>query len=157
MKKAKPKSPASKAATAKATLSQATSSKRAKAKAKAPETIDDYIVAFPAKVQAVLQKVRATIQKAAPDAEEVISYRMPAFKWNGIVVYFAGWKEHVGLYPPIRGDVELEKAVAQYAGPKGNLQFPLDKPMPYALLTKIVKHRLKQNADRKSAKAKRKA
>lgn len=155
MKKAKPKSPASKAATAKATLSKATKSKRAEAKA--PETIDDYIKGFPSKVQAVLQKVRATIQKAAPDAEEVISYRMPAFKWNGIVVYFAGWKEHIGLYPPIRGDVELEKAVAQYAGPKGNLQFPLDKPMPYTLLTKIVKHRVKQNADRKSAKAKRKA
>jgi uncharacterized protein YdhG (YjbR/CyaY superfamily) len=140
MKKASPKSAKSKASQSKVTPSTNT------------ETIDSYIENFPAKIQAVLQKVRATIQKAAPDADEVISYRMPAFKWNGIVVYFAGWKEHVGLYPPIRGDAELEKAVAPYAGPKGNLQFPLDKPMPYALLTKIVKHRLKQNAARKGAK-----
>ena len=121
------------------------------------ETIDEYIAPFPPQVRAILKKIRATIRRAAPDAEERISYRMPAFKWNGIVVYFAGWKEHIGLYPPIRGDVQLEKAVAQYAGPKGNLQFPLDKPMPYALITRIVKHRVKQNADRKSAKAKRKA
>lgn len=150
MKKAASKPTALKPIASKSTAPKSTSSK-------STETIDGYIEGFPPKVQAILQKVRATIAKAAPDAEEVISYRMPAFKWNGIVVYFAGWKEHIGLYPPIKGDAQLEKAVAPFAGPKGNLQFPLAKPIPYALLTKIVKHRLKQNAERQSAKAKRKA
>src|SRR5262245_31470439 len=103
------------------------------AKAKKTVDIDTYIAQFPADVQAVLEKVRGTIGKAAPDATEVISYQMPAFKQHGILVYFAAWKEHIGLYPPISGNQVLEKAVARYAGPKGNLQFPLDEPIPYRL------------------------
>ena len=114
-------------------------------KAKKPADIDDYISQFPADVQAVLQEVRETIRRAAPDAEETISYQMPAFRQNGILVYFAAWKKHIGLYPPIVGDKALEKAVARYAGPKGNLQFPLDEPMPFDLIERIVKLRVKQD------------
>jgi uncharacterized protein YdhG (YjbR/CyaY superfamily) len=108
--------------------------------------IDSYIAQFPIDLQAVLQKVRATIRRAAPDAKELISYQMPAFKQHGILVYFAGWKHHIGLYPPISGDTALETAVARYAGPKGNLQFPLDEPIPYRLIERIVKHRVKQDS-----------
>ena len=102
-----------------------------------------------------LEKVRTTIRAAAPEAKETISYQMPAFKQHGILVYFAGWKEHIGLYPPVSGDKALEKAVAQYAGPKGNLQFPLDEPIPYDLIKRIVKLRVKQDSA-KAAKRKRK-
>jgi uncharacterized protein YdhG (YjbR/CyaY superfamily) len=111
-----------------------------------PKDIDSYISKFPADVQAILEKVRATIRHAAPEAKETISYRMPAFKQHGVLVYFAAWKKHLGMYPPISGDKALEKAIARYAGPKGNLQFPLDEPMPFDLIERIVKLRVKQDA-----------
>lgn len=126
------------------------------AKAQKPKDIDAYISQFPADVQAILEEVRATISHAAPDAKEVISYQMPAFKQHGILVYFAAWKKHVGLYPPISGDKAIEKAVACYAGPKGNLQFPLDEPMPLSLIERIVKLRVKQNVAKVVAKRKTK-
>jgi uncharacterized protein YdhG (YjbR/CyaY superfamily) len=116
-------------------------------KAKPPTDVDGYIARFPADVQAILQKVRKTISTAAPQAREIISYQMPAFRQHGILVYFAAWKEHIGLYPPISGDKALEKAVARYAGPKGNLQFPLDEPIPYQLIERIVKLRVKQDGE----------
>lgn len=119
-----------------------------------PTDIDSYIAQFPADVQAILEEVRQTIRHAAPDAKEVISYQMPAFKQHGILVYFAAWKMHIGLYPPISGDKALEKAVARYAGPKGNLQFPLDKPMPLGLIERIVKLRVKLDNE-KAAKRRR--
>lgn len=118
------------------------------AKAQKPTNIDAYISQFPNNVQAVLEKVRETISNAAPDAKEVISYQMPAFKRHGILVYFAAWKQHIGLYPPISGDKVLEKAVGRYAGPKGNLQFPLDEPIPYKLIERIVKLRVKQDNEK---------
>jgi uncharacterized protein YdhG (YjbR/CyaY superfamily) len=111
-----------------------------------PKDIDSYISQFPADVQAILEKVRATIQQAAPEAKETISYMMPAFKQHGILIYFAAWKKHIGMYPPISGDKALEKAIARYAGPKGNLQFPVDEPIPYDLIERIVKLRVKQDA-----------
>jgi len=117
-------------------------------KPQAPKDIDQYIATFPPGVQIVLEKVRQTIRDAAPDAKEAISYRMPAFRQGGILVYFAAWAKHIGLYPPISGDKTLEKAVARYAGPKGNLQFPLDEPIPYDLIERIVKLRLKQGSKR---------
>lgn len=92
--------------------------------------IDEYISQFPGDVQAVLQNIRETIRRAAPNATETISYQMPAFRQHGILVYFAAWKNHLGMYPLITGDKALEKAIARYAGPKGNLQFPFDEPMP---------------------------
>ena len=113
--------------------------------------IDSYILQFPADVQAILQKVRATISSAAPDAKEVISYMMPAFKQHGILVYFVAWAKHVGMYPPISGNKTLEKAIARYAGPKGNLQFPLGEPIPYDLIERIVKLRVKQDSERAAA------
>jgi uncharacterized protein YdhG (YjbR/CyaY superfamily) len=116
------------------------------------DAIDGYISRFPADVRAVLNKVRKTIRKAAPDAKEVISYQMPAFKQHGILVYFAAWKKHIGLYPPISGDRNLEKAVARYAGPKGNLQFPLDEPIPLDLIERIVNLRVKQDTEKAMAK-----
>lgn len=111
----------------------------------APDSIDQYISRFPSDVRAILQKIRSTISRAAPDAEEIISYRMPAFRMNGILVYFAAFKQHIGMYPPIKGDAKLEKAVSKYAGEKGNLRFPLDQPIPYGLIQRIVKLRLKEN------------
>ncbi len=119
-----------------------------------PKDIDDYISKFPADVQVILEKVRETIRNAAPEAKETISYMMPAFRQHGILVYFAAWKNHIGLYPPISGNKTLEKAIARYAGPKGNLQFPLDAPMPFDLIERIVKLRVKQDAAKASAKRK---
>jgi len=121
-------------------------------KAQKPPDFDDYISRFPADVRAILEKVRTTIGQAAPQATETIGYQMPALKGNGILVYFAAWKKHVGLYPPVSGDEALEKAVARYAGPKGNLQFPLDEPIPYDLIARIVKLRVKQDEAKAAAK-----
>ncbi len=117
-----------------------------------PETIDDYIALRPAEVQEILAKIRATVRKAAPDAEERISYRMPAYFLDGALVYFAAFKNHIGFYPPVH-DEALQPKLAKYAGPKGNLQFPLTEPIPYPLITKIVKARIKENLARKAAKA----
>jgi len=120
--------------------------------ATSPSTIDEYIAAFSPEVQAILQEIRVTISNAAPDAEETISYRIPAFKQNGIMVYFAAFKKHIGFYPPVKGDAKLMKDVARYAGEKGNLQFPLDQPIPYALIKRIVTLRVKQNRAKPAAK-----
>ena len=114
-------------------------------KQKTPRDIDDYVSGFAPDVQRVLQRIRATVRKAAPAAEETISYQIPAFTQNGVLVYFAAFKTHIGLYPPVRGDAAIRKAVAPYAGEKRNLRFPLDEPIPYALITRIVKLRLRQN------------
>jgi uncharacterized protein YdhG (YjbR/CyaY superfamily) len=114
--------------------------------ANVPTTIDEYISAFPPKVRAILGKIRATISEAAPDAQEVISYRMPAFKQQGVLLYFAAFKAHIGLFPPVSGEPSLEKALAPYRGPKRNLRFPLDRPIPYGLIRRIARLRVKQNA-----------
>ena len=116
-----------------------------------PATIDEYIAAFPEHVAAILARIRATVRAAAPEAEETISYQMPAFRQNGILIYFAAFKNHIGVYPPVTGDARLESAVAKYAGEKGNLRFPLDRPVPYALIARIVRHRVRQNAGRATA------
>ncbi len=119
-----------------------------------PETIDEYIATFPPKVRAFLKKIRATVNKAAPKATEKISYRMPAFFQDGVVIYFAAFKSHIGIFPPVSGDEKLLAALERYRGPKGNLKFSLDEPIPYNLITRIAKLRLKQNAARKVAKKK---
>ena len=126
------------------------------AKPKKVKDIDGYISQFPADVQAILQKVRTTISSAAPGAKETISYLMPAFKLHGMLIYFAAWEKHIGLYPPISGDKTLENAVARYAGPKGNLQFPLDEPIPYDLIERIVKLRMNQDTAKAARRKKRK-
>ncbi len=119
-----------------------------------PDSVDQYISRFTPEVQDILQLIRATIRDAAPDATEVISYQMPAFKQHGVLVYYAAWKKHIGLYPPVSGDKAIEKAVARYAGEKGNLQFPLDEPIPYELIRRIVKLRVKQNTAKANKKKK---
>jgi uncharacterized protein YdhG (YjbR/CyaY superfamily) len=121
----------------------------------APATIDEYISGFSPEVQRVLQRIRKTIRSAAPDAQEIISYRMPAFKVNGVLVYFAAFKHHIGLYPPVKGDARLEKAVLPYAGEKGNLRFPLDQPIPFDLIERIAKLRAAQDAAKADAARKR--
>ena len=110
-----------------------------------PSNVDQYIATFAPEIQAVLQQVRQVVCSAAPGAMEVISYRMPALKQNGILVYFAAFKNHIGFYPPIRGDARLERAAAPYAGEKGNLRFPFDKPMPFDLIRRLTELRVKQD------------
>ncbi|WP_208115134.1 iron chaperone [Roseateles toxinivorans] len=118
-------------------------------------SVDEYIQGFSPEVQAILQRVRQVVREAAPDAQEVISYRMPAVKQNGVLVYFAAFKNHIGVYPPITGDARLQKAIAPYAGEKGNLRFPLDKPMPYDLISRITALRVKQDAAKAESRSKK--
>ena len=114
-----------------------------------PQTIDEYIASSPVEVQPILEGIRTTVRKAAPAAEERISYRMPAFFLGGrVLVYFAAFKKHIGFYPPVR-DEALRSLLGRYSGPRGNLQFPLSKPIPHILIAKIVKARIKE---RRSAK-----
>lgn len=121
----------------------------------APATIDDYIAAFPAPVRAVLRRIRATIRRCAPGATETISYRMPAFRARGVLLWFAAFQRHIGLFPPVRGDAAIERAVRPYAGPKGNLRFPLDAPIPYELIARIARLRVAQDAAKTTGGAKR--
>ena len=110
--------------------------------------MDEYIKAFPKDVQSVLEKIRQSVRKAVPEAEEAISYRMPAFKLKGrVLVYFAAFRKHIGLFPP--APREFKKEVSKYEGPKGNLKFPTDEPIPYDLITRIVLFRKKAILDRK--------
>ena len=115
-------------------------------KAERTETIDAYISGASPAARPILRKIRALIRKAAPDAQEIISYRMPAFRRNGILLYFAAFKNHIGMFPPVKGDKDLERELKPYRGPKGNLQFPLDEPMPYKLIARIATLRAAQDA-----------
>ena len=119
-----------------------------------PKDVDSYIAAFPKDHEALLKKVQRSIRAAAPNATEVISYNIPAYRQNGMLVYFAGFKHHIGLYPPVRGNAALEKAAAKYAGPKGNLQFRYDEPLPLSLITRIVRQNVKQDLARAAGKKK---
>lgn len=121
-----------------------------------PKNIDEYIAGFPPDMQQILQKVRQTIHDAAPAAQERISYKMPAFTLNGNLVYFAGFKNHIGFYPIPTGIKKFEKELARYEQGKGSVQFPLDRPIPYGLIAKVVKFRAKENLAKAKAKAKNK-
>ena len=123
-------------------------------KAAVPSTIDEDIAGFDPSVRAVLRKVRAAVRRGAPGATEVISYRMPALRGRGILVYVAACQNHIGLVPPIGGDARLEKAAARYANEKGNLRFPVSESIPYELIEKLT--RLRANQDAKKAAPKRK-
>src|SRR5688572_9460560 len=114
-----------------------------------PKDIDEYIAGFPKDTQKILEQIRVTIKKSAPDAEETISYAIPTFTLKGhYLVYFAGYKNHISLYPAPRGNKEFKKELSVYKGGKGTVQFPLDKPMPLKLITKIVKFRVKENSEK---------
>ncbi|NJN55349.1 MAG: hypothetical protein HC804_11670 [Anaerolineae bacterium] len=121
----------------------------------APTTIDDYIADFPPDVQEILQKVRATIREAAPGAEESIKYQMPTFVLKGNLVYFGGFKKHVGFYPVPTGIEAFAEDLAPYKTGKGSIQFPYDKPVPYDLITKVVKFRVEENLRNAEAKKKK--
>lgn len=109
--------------------------------------IDQYIETFPAPIQAKLQEIRKLVHSAAPGAEEGISYSMPAFKINGkYLVYFAGFKHHIGFYPFPSGVAEFKDAIVQYKTSKGAIQFPLDEPLPGELIKQIVKFRVEENS-----------
>jgi uncharacterized protein YdhG (YjbR/CyaY superfamily) len=111
-------------------------------------SIDEYIATFPDDVQKILQRIRKTIKKAAPKAEETISYQIPTFKLNGsYLIYFAGYKKHVSVYPAPRGEKEFKQELAGYEGGKGTVQFPLDQPIPYDLISRLVKFRTKKNLE----------
>jgi uncharacterized protein YdhG (YjbR/CyaY superfamily) len=113
------------------------------------ETIDDYIKTFPDNVQQILQKIRATIREAAPEAAEAISYQMPTFKLNGNLVHFAAFNNHIGLYPPPSGTQAFQNELSRYKRGKGSVRFPLDEPMPYDLVRKIVTFRMKEQQAKK--------
>ena len=120
------------------------------------KTIDEYIASSPKDVQAILKKIRATIKKAAPKAEETINYGIPTFTLNGNLVHFAAFKTHIGFYPTPSGIGKFKKELSVYEGAKGSVKFPLDKPIPYALITRIVKFRVKENLERAESKGKKK-
>lgn len=117
--------------------------------------IDSFIADFPKETQKLLQQVRETIQKAAPEAQETINYGIPTFKLNGNLVHFSGYKHHIGFYPGAAGIKAFEKEIAKYKNAKGSVQFPLDQPIPFDLITRITKFRVQQNIEKAEAKKKK--
>ena len=123
-----------------------------KAKQRQPTTIDEYIAEFPPDVQALLEKVRATIRKAAPDAEEAIKYQIPTYVLNGNLIHFGGYKNHIGLYPGTKPIEEFKDELTRYEISKGTVKFPLDQRIPFGLIAKITKFCVKRNAEKAAIK-----
>jgi uncharacterized protein YdhG (YjbR/CyaY superfamily) len=122
-----------------------------------PRTIDEYTSTFPSDVRVILKRVRQTIRKAMPGAEETISYQIPTFKLSGrYVVYFAAWKHHISLYPIPKGDVAFRRVLSPYVAGKGTVKFPLDKPIPFGLITRIVRFHVKEIREREGVQLKKK-
>jgi uncharacterized protein YdhG (YjbR/CyaY superfamily) len=119
---------------------------------KAVGDVDGYIASFPPAVRTLLEKIRSTISRAAPEAEQTISYQIPTFKLHGNLVHFAAFKQHIGFYPGASGIAQFKDELSVYKSAKGSVQFPLDKPLPVGLITRMVKFRVKENLD-KAAKA----
>jgi len=119
-----------------------------------PANIDEYIARFPKDVQVTLEQLRATIKDAAPDAEEAISYQMPTFRLKGNLVHFAAYKNHIGFYPTPSGIEKFKEELSVYEGAKGSVKFPIDKPLPFDLISKIVKFRAQENLEQAKAKKK---
>lgn len=128
-----------------------------KSDATPPSTIDEYIARCPEDVQAILSKIREIIRKAAPNAEETIKYQIPTFVLNGNLVHFAAFQNHIGFYPTPSGITKFQKELSAYKGAKGSVQFPLDAPIPFSLITKIVKFRVTETLEKAAAKAKKKS
>jgi len=122
----------------------------------APNTIDAYIAGFSEGVQEILQKIRGIVKEAAPDAEETIKYQIPTFVLNGNLVHFAAFEKHIGLYPTPSGIEQFKDALSVYKNAKGSVQFPLDSAIPYTLIKKIVKFRVKENREKAASKTSRK-
>ena len=121
-----------------------------------PNEIDVYIAQFPENIQTLLQQMRVTIHEAAPEATEAFSYQMPTFRLNGNLVHFAAFKNHIGFYPVPSGLEAFKEELSAYKGGKGSVQFPIDQPLPLALVTKIVKFRVAENLAKTAAKKKAK-
>jgi uncharacterized protein YdhG (YjbR/CyaY superfamily) len=121
-----------------------------------PKDIDGYIAGFPKEIQEILEKIRTTIRKVAPDAEETISYQIPTFTLKGNLVHFAAFKKHIGFYPTSTGIEKFKNELSAYEGAKGSVRFPLDKPIPFDLISDIVTFRVKENLERAQAKGKKK-
>ncbi len=119
------------------------------------KNIDDYIADFPPDVRVMLEKIRATIRKAAPGAAEAIKYRLPTFVLSGNLVHFGAFKKHIGFYATPTGNKKFREELSAYEGAKGSVQFPLDKPIPFGLISKMVKFRVKENLERSVAKRKK--
>jgi uncharacterized protein YdhG (YjbR/CyaY superfamily) len=115
---------------------------------KTAKDIDGYIAGFPKDIQKILRKIRSTIKKAAPKAEEAISYQIPTFRLNGNLIHFAAYKNHIGLYPAPRAVEKFKNELERYGSSKATIKFPLDEPVPYDLITKIVEFRVKQISDK---------
>ena len=120
------------------------------------KNIDEYIANFPTHIREILEKLRDTIRKAAPEAEETINYAIPTFTLKGNLVHFAAFQNHIGFYPAPSGIEAFKKELSIYEGAKGSIKFPIDKPLPLGLVTKIVKFRMKENLERAKTKAKKK-
>lgn len=123
---------------------------------KKPNDMDEYIAGFPFEVQEILEKLRTTIQNAAPEAEETISYQIPTFRLKGNLVHFAAYKNHIGFYPTPSGIEKFKKELSAYEGAKGSVKFPLGKPIPYNLISQIVAFRVKENLEKAETKEKNK-
>ena len=121
----------------------------------APKNMDEYIAGFPKDVQRILHKVRQTIRKAAPDAEETLKYQIPTFTFNGNLISFAAYKKHIGLYPVPAGTAKFQKELSVYRAAKSTVRLQLDKPIPFDLIGQLVKFRVKENSARAAAKAKK--
>jgi len=119
------------------------------------KTVDEYFSTLPADTKSILQEVRKAVKQAAPEATDVISYNMPAIKSNGVLVYYAAYKEHIGFYPTASPIKVFEQELAPYKWSKGAIQFPIDKPMPTELIARIVKFRVQEDAARAKAKSKK--
>jgi len=122
----------------------------------APQNIDEYIASFPDDVRKILEKIRMTIRKAAPAAKEKISYQIPTFTLQGNLIHFAAFKNHIGFYPTPTGIQKFKSELSAYEGAKGSVRFPLDEPIPFGLIGRIVKFRVKENLSRAVSKAKKK-
>lgn len=120
-----------------------------------PKDIDEYIAAFPEEARELLEKVRRTIREATPDAEEAIKYQIPTFTLHGNLVHFAAFKNHIGFYPAPSGIEAFKEELSAYKGAKGSVQFPLDQPIPFDLIRKIVRFRAEENMTKAEAKKKR--
>ena len=116
---------------------------------KTPKNFEDYLERFPKEVQQRLQKMRLTVKKSAPQAKEKISYGIPSFTLNGMLVWFAAFKNHIGFYPRTSAIAAFQKELSMYKGAKGSVQFPFDKPLPLPLIERIVKFRVKENLSKK--------
>ncbi|WP_370567475.1 iron chaperone [Desemzia sp. RIT 804] len=115
---------------------------------KSPTTVEEYIQGFPKEVQEIMQKIRSIVKEEAPEIQEKISYGMPTFSFNGILVHFAAYKKHIGFYPTPSGISKFEEQLKNYKYAKGSVQFPLSKPIPYDLIRQIVKTRVKDNLNK---------